>query len=347
MKIVNGGALKEITILKHFKIGNDEYLLYKNTNSISVGLVLQNKIMTPNADKITLLMKILSNIISPAPIESINLANNYVELPTTIGDNTLEEISFQNVNIPETALSNLINKSVPVEPVVNANEINTIPTTPSSPTNEESEKKEEPKIKSNKMKIYFIIIVVLSLVLFFMLFKDKLFSKSNNSQNNLLNYTPAPTSLVTPEPVLSDSCPNCVYSYYEENKRYTGGDRTVLTEYVNNYNELVDTNGNPRNRFLGHILDSEGKIERGFVCGIEKGYFFCIEGYTDGSKYETNKELLKNIFTETSCVEDNGYKCSGDIIAEISLDGNTKVSSENYDCQVNNNGSMGCINRVN
>lgn len=169
MKIINNGIAREIDILKHFKIANDEYILYKNNNSISIGLISDGKIVAPTPDKLDVLMKVLSNIISPTPVESINLANGCTML-SEIMEGSLEEVSFQNVNIPEAQLNALL----PQTTIVSNNSVD-------SPSNVEKPKKEQ--TSDNRMKIYGIIIVVLIFVLLFVLFKNKIFKKGGNTPN--------------------------------------------------------------------------------------------------------------------------------------------------------------------
>ena len=97
--------MRDAEVFKHFKVNEEEYVLYQNTNSVSIGLISQNKILTPPSDRINLLMNILGNLISSTPNNDFNTANNCVILSNTISL-PLEEIGFQNVNIP---LDKLIN----------------------------------------------------------------------------------------------------------------------------------------------------------------------------------------------------------------------------------------------
>ncbi len=184
MRVINNGIAKEVVVLKHFKIANDEYILYKNTNSVSIGMVSDGKILAPQPDKLGVLMKILSNIISPTPIESINLANGCTMLSGII-EGSLEEVSFQNVNIPEAQLNALLTK--PTTAVSNG---------VASPTPNSDEPKKE-KTSDNRMKIYGIIIVVLIFVLLFVVFKDKIFKKGGSS--------PSPTPVPASTPAATDT----------------------------------------------------------------------------------------------------------------------------------------------
>ena len=323
MKIVSNNTMKDVIVIKHFNLANEEYVLYKNENVVSVGLVNQNRILAPAAEKINLLMQVIGNLISDAPNEAFNTQNACVLLPNEI-PTILEELSYQNVNIPEAQLTKIIGFT----PTPN------VATTATPATGEQENKQKKPV--DNKMKIYGIIIVVLALVLGILLLSGK---SSNGSPSSAA--TPTPNNVV---PTAADSCPNCVYSYYEDYKRFSGENKTSLMEYSNDYQQVIDANGNQRNRFLGHILvDTDNKIDRGFACGIEKGKVFCLEGTTTGSMHQANIEILKSIFGEANCSEiGTGYSCSGDIKASTYSEGNVKVLSDDYQCQVYNTGDMGC-----
>ncbi len=116
-----------------------------------------------------------------------------------------------------------------------------------------------------------------------------------------------------------DSCPNCVFNYYFEGKHY-GKNGSVLSDYTNDYESLN------HQIFLGHILDNNKKIIRGFACGIESGKVFCIEGTNDGSKYEDNIKVLKEVYGEDKCEEnDNSFICHGELISGTNRDGTADV----------------------
>ena len=106
MKIINDGTEKEVDILKHFKINEDEYIIYKDVDEISMGLINQNKIVSPNSDNFDVLKKILGNLISDNPDNSINIDNNCTILNNNI--ETLEKESSQKVQFSENQISNLI-----------------------------------------------------------------------------------------------------------------------------------------------------------------------------------------------------------------------------------------------
>jgi hypothetical protein len=95
---------------------------------------------------------------------------------------------------------------------------------------------------------------------------------------------------------------------------------------------------------LGHILNGS-KIDRGFACGINNGKVFCIEGTHDGSKYEDNVQVLRNVFGDINCKEDDYFIfCKDDIFAGTNRDGTANVgaSSGYIECNVISNGTMNC-----
>ena len=141
-----------------------------------------------------------------------------------------------------------------------------------------------------------------------------------------------------------DSCKNCAFSFYgeESSKRYN--ESVYLKDYTYDYKELKNKNGEIRKMFLGHIL-SKGKIERGFACGINNGKVFCIEGTRDGSMYEDNVQVLKDVFGDSNCKEDDYFIfCRDDIFAGTNRDGtaNVGVSIDGIECNVISNGTMNC-----
>lgn len=83
--------------------------------------------------------------------------------------------------------------------------------------------------------------------------------------------------------------PKCVYAVYDNNKNY-GENGDMLANYETDYTQLNS------DYFLGHILNDNGKIIRAFACILKDGMPICLEGTTDGSKYEKNKEILTEKF---------------------------------------------------
>ena len=126
-------------------------------------------------------------------------------------------------------------------------------------------------------------------------------------------------------------CSDCVYFYSKEPKKV--GDEIV--DYTKDYSSLNS------NFFLGYKIDSNSKIKNTYICGIEKGKLFCIEGNIDDSKYEDNKKTLSKIYDKDSCKEtilDGGksYQCSGDIYIVLTDGASNYIGASKSDqCYVN------------
>jgi len=173
MRVVSNGIMKEASILKHFKMGNSEYVLYKKEDNVSVGLISESKIMMPSQDVIPLLMKVLGNIISDTPVDAINNENNCVLLDNNI-NLILEEVSFLNVNIPIETVNKLL-KAVPtitIEPVNNVVENTPVNTAPDS-------SKTPNKSKNNIIKIVIGVVILFVVALVIYLLGRKLFGDSS------------------------------------------------------------------------------------------------------------------------------------------------------------------------
>jgi len=141
-----------------------------------------------------------------------------------------------------------------------------------------------------------------------------------------------------------NSCEGCAFSFYTSEDSKTYGDKDKLKDFTYDYKELKTKSGDSQKMFFGHILE-DGIIKRGFACGINNGKIFCIEGTRDGSKYEDNAKILKDIFGEDNC-EENDYfiKCKDDILAATNRDGtaNVGVTTDGMECNVISNGTMYC-----
>ncbi len=141
-----------------------------------------------------------------------------------------------------------------------------------------------------------------------------------------------------------NSCENCAFSYYDEESSKKYGENVHLKDFTYDYKELKTKEGENRKMFLGHILSGK-KIERGFACGINNDKVFCIEGTHDGSKYEDNALILRSIFGDENCEEDDYFIiCKDDIYAATNRDGtaNVGVSSDGIECKAISNGTMNC-----
>lgn len=156
------------------------------------------------------------------------------------------------------------------------------------------------------------------------------------------------------------NCQDCVYAYYNDEKKY-GENGDILSNYTKDFKTLKDENGNQRKIFLGHIIDDDNKIIKGFVCRAEFGKVFCLEGSTNGSTYESNVNVINELFENEDKLylcslsenyeqfDYNVYACRNDYIGgpitngsvyATYVDGNTAYMR----CDVYNNGTMYCIN---
>ena len=133
-------------------------------------------------------------------------------------------------------------------------------------------------------------------------------------------------------------CDDCVYSHFTDRKAI--GDK--LNKFEKDYNKVNN------NIFLGHVLDENNKILKGYVCGINKGKTFCLEGNIDNSKYEANKKILDEVYGSGNCSESTNedekyYFCSGKINVSISNNGFNYISvSKSDECYVSNDGTTYC-----
>ena len=146
------------------------------------------------------------------------------------------------------------------------------------------------------------------------------------------------------EKISVNSCENCAFAFYNEESSKQYGKNISIKDYTYDYKELQNNNGDSRKFFLGHMLKN-GKIKRGFACGINNENIFCIEGTRDGSKYEENASILRNVFGDDNCEEDDYFIiCKDDIVAATNRDGTVNVgfSSDGIECMAISNGTMNC-----
>ena len=138
------------------------------------------------------------------------------------------------------------------------------------------------------------------------------------------------------------NCKNCKYSRYKVFRRYNEK-RDKLNDYKEDYKELESK------IFLGHELDSDGKILKGYACGIEKGSLVCVQGDTDGSSYDDNVDILYKVFgnkcsEETYTTSTKYFNCEGeDITINVNSSGKVYVSTSKSDQCYVSGGAMYCI----
>ena len=115
-----------------------------------------------------------------------------------------------------------------------------------------------------------------------------------------------------------ESCPDCKFTYFVANSisdakwtTWNTNSQTptqITSGLYDSYDELIATTG--KNYFLGVKLNSNNEVTNAYACGVKDGTPFCIEGTSDGSKYNANKTLLNgaNLYnnTCTETVEDEG-----------------------------------------
>ena len=175
-----------------------------------------------------------------------------------------------------------------------------------------------------------------------------------------VTYIPATTAAVTDR--MACPGPNCVYAYYVSDysnpgKMYsnTESERSTLTGYTSDYTTLKYSNNEQRRIFLGHILDDNDKIIKGFVCGVKNvgeanEQVYCIEGTRDGSKYNTNVGKVQQLWNNTCYAHPvGGIMC--DIVdyqwVLVYTSGSTMIAGDgilsgNGGCWAGNNGYMAC-----
>ena len=109
------------------------------------------------------------------------------------------------------------------------------------------------------------------------------------------------------DPTMSEMCPDCVFEYSTTGFWTTWNTNSqtpsVLTssDYSTNYEDVITASG--KNFFLGLKLNGSNQIEKAYACGLYNGTMpFCIEGYSDGTKYEANKTILQDAgFWNNTC----------------------------------------------
>ncbi len=108
-------------------------------------------------------------------------------------------------------------------------------------------------------------------------------------------------------PTMQEMCPDCVFAYTKSRFWTTWNTDSqtpsVLTssDYYENYEDVITGSG--KNYFLGLKLNGSNQIEKAYACGLYNGTMpFCIEGYSDGTKYEANKTILQDAgFWNNTC----------------------------------------------
>ena len=161
-----------------------------------------------------------------------------------------------------------------------------------------------------------------------------------------------------------DSCPECKYIYTTNTYYYDGVNQSTLTTFANNnemllddYNNVLLTSG--KNFFLGFKVEND-IVVKAYVCGIKinnqnQEIPFCVEGSTDGSTFDSNKNLIlgETLWNDpelsgNECEVvglDNGISCGEyktNVFVDVYLNGSIGIFTNGVFCNVNNDGSVGC-----
>ena len=166
-----------------------------------------------------------------------------------------------------------------------------------------------------------------------------------------------------------ESCPNCKFIYTTSQINTTWNmagwddvnnvpiattptviDPTTLSE---SYLDVVESSG--KNYFLGLVTNGSNEVTKAYACGVKNDIPFCIEGYSDNSKYNANKTLLNGTsLWNNTCTEDTSapsypyttcgsWDGSGSLSANADSDGSV-FAGVGYDdcCGVDSSGSANC-----
>jgi len=154
-----------------------------------------------------------------------------------------------------------------------------------------------------------------------------------------------------------ESCPNCKFIYTTNSINATWNtfsgtsyvDPTTLSE---SYLDVVASSGN--NYFLGLVTNESNEVTNAYACGIKDDVPFCIEGYSDNSKYNDNSSLINgtslwnNACTENTSNPSYPYTTCGEwdgtsLSANANSDGSVYVGPDNgYYCGVDSSGYAYC-----
>lgn len=125
--------------------------------------------------------------------------------------------------------------------------------------------------------------------------------------------TPTPANVGT-----IPSCPGCKF-IYTTNTIWTSWNTNSETSYVDpstlseSYLDVVESSG--KNYFLGLVTNGSNEVTNAYACGVKNDVPFCIEGYSDNSKYTGNKTLINGTsLWNNTCTEDTSdpYTTCGD-----------------------------------
>ena len=106
------------------------------------------------------------------------------------------------------------------------------------------------------------------------------------------------------------NCEGCVYAYFTDVKTF--GSTVTNEEYTTDINDIKTSGGNHRHNFFGLVL-KDNKIDRAYSCIYKDKVIYCIEGTSNGGKFESNIGVINQIFTSDQCKyisDGNTYTCT-------------------------------------
>jgi hypothetical protein len=123
----------------------------------------------------------------------------------------------------------------------------------------------------------------------------------------------------------------------------------VTRGYSEKYDDIVTNTG--KKYFLGVVTNASDEVTNAYACAVKDGVPFCIEGTSDGSKYNTNSSLINgsslwngsctvNVSEgSTYCGPQDGISLTvgsdslGSVVSGVSIDNNCKVTLEGlFEC---------------
>ena len=143
-------------------------------------------------------------------------------------------------------------------------------------------------------------------------------------------------------------CDGCIFSIYNESKKIGKDGDKLLDDNRTDYKQMTDGRGVQIGSFLGHILDPNGVILNGYACQVINDKLLCL-GQIKGEKtYASNKELLKEFYTEEECSGDTTYTIcvhveeNNNYSTLINVNGLVQVKSNGKSCGLYPGGRMSC-----
>ena len=143
-------------------------------------------------------------------------------------------------------------------------------------------------------------------------------------------------------------CEECIFSIYSNSKKIGKDGDTLTEDYKTDYKEMKDGRGVQIPVFLGHKLDVNAKILKGYACQVIDNKLLCLGQISNQKTYDANKELLTKFYTEEECNINSTYTiCSritdtDSFTTTISINGLTQIKVNNKTCSIRPDGKMSC-----